>query len=842
MSEVVRLAFVIDEAFKAWDEDLVKYVIQMLNDKTDGWYDDLFSDGTTIEYEFRHASCEPSSSSLAYWDMRSDWNGTAPHGVIGARCSSASMELAVTALLENVSLLSPGSSSVQLSDKSSFPLASRVMAADDSAGQAGALVALLSKSPFQWDRVSIITTDEQYSRDLSTSFQNLWIQEGGSRQVAYMSEVKIIGDRVDEESVQRVLDNFPSDPTKNSRIVLLIGREPHAYEILRRAHQTAAIPSDVVWIGTNAWSSRVPTNFDDSTYHQGYIGITPFRNRDMHYEDFLERLNRLALSQTGALFAEELPDYLAENIVDSILAFSMALSSLDAANRTDGERVTDAIRKLSFDGVSGKVAFTEAGDRANPVFTVFNTQLNASSANGTLEWKDVGTVTGYASNVTTLEGVCFPQGCGLTTPPGASYPVPPASLWALIVSPLIGALLLIVIYRYRRSKKKKERIKTEFHQEKQSLTVELQSQAKKLTDTMETARAERETIIKGQFEKPSHWSDDPDDTILVEVGPHHDEYWTILDRLRKKLPDAHISMLWRVQNRSLWSFYTFHKFRFGRLRIDPCETEVWHGTSNVDPDVIYRDHQDGFMMQLAQQGLWGRAIYFAEHSSYSDNYSYTPSGASFQPSYNDRARGLPDEKEMFAAKLLVGAAVDLPNDRTLTVPPLRSNFQGQRYNTVTGVTGGSPVYMVYENGRAYPEYLVRYYRGKRDPTRTPFETPLQAKNAPSLPLSVLTSSLSSSRTDGTLVDVELDQATGDDASGGGTAVWEFFQDENSRWIPYNDNHQALLESAWHRKLANVQFTTDTWTYEVNMVAMVQTNIEHSGRRQREVRRRLTLAP
>ena len=32
----------------------------------------------------------------------------------------------------------------------------------------------------------------------------------------------------------------------------------------------------------------------------------------------------------------------------------------------------------------------------------------------------------------------------------------------------------------------------------------------------------------------------------------------------------------------------------------------------------------------------------------------------------------------------------------------------RRYDTVTGETGGSKVYVVYENGRAYPEYLVTY--------------------------------------------------------------------------------------------------------------------------------------
>ena len=39
-----------------------------------------------------------------------------------------------------------------------------------------------------------------------------------------------------------------------------------------------------------------------------------------------------------------------------------------------------------------------------------------------------------------------------------------------------------------------------------------------------------------------------------------------------------------------------------------------------------------------------------------------------------------------------------------------------------GVIHGAPtvqVWIVYENGRAYPDYLVRYYKGKRD-KRTPY--------------------------------------------------------------------------------------------------------------------------
>ena len=66
-----------------------------------------------------------------------------------------------------------------------------------------------------------------------------------------------------------------------------------------------------------------------------------------------------------------------------------------------------------------------------------------------------------------------------------------------------------------------------------------------------------------------------------------------------------------------------------------------------------------------------------------------------------------DEREMFLAKLLVGREVLLDRDisdahaaeyRKLTVPPT-DNKTGLKYNTVTGNTAGSQVWIVYENGR-----------------------------------------------------------------------------------------------------------------------------------------------
>ena len=55
------------------------------------------------------------------------------------------------------------------------------------------------------------------------------------------------------------------------------------------------------------------------------------------------------------------------------------------------------------------------------------------------------------------------------------------------------------------------------------------------------------------------------------------------------------------------------------------------------------------------------------------------------------------------------------SDRSLRMPPPLSYTAGTqlgqaRYDTVTGSTGGSRVYMTYDNQKAYPAYLIMYTR------------------------------------------------------------------------------------------------------------------------------------
>lgn len=68
---------------------------------------------------------------------------------------------------------------------------------------------------------------------------------------------------------------------------------------------------------------------------------------------------------------------------------------------------------------------------------------------------------------------------------------------------------------------------------------------------------------------------------------------------------------------------------------------------------------------------------------------------------------------MFFARVLIGDCIHImPNNKDLVKPPSKSTVNSlgflEDYDSVSGETGGSKVYMIYDNGRAYPEYLITY--------------------------------------------------------------------------------------------------------------------------------------
>jgi hypothetical protein len=125
--------------------------VQLLNNKTDGFWDDVFADGAEIKSVLAHSGCSANLAGPAYWAVRG-W-GRPLHGVVGCRCSGASMAVQRVAQLEHVPQISYSSTSPKLSNTGEYPYFYRTVAPDGPAGGVGALVQLFRA--FDWESVTV---------------------------------------------------------------------------------------------------------------------------------------------------------------------------------------------------------------------------------------------------------------------------------------------------------------------------------------------------------------------------------------------------------------------------------------------------------------------------------------------------------------------------------------------------------------------------------------------------------------------------------------------------------------------------------------------------------------
>lgn len=198
---------------------------------------------------------------------------------------------------------------------------------------------------------------------------------------------------------------------------------------------------------------------------------------------------------------------------------------------------------------------------------------------------------------------------------------------------------------------------------------------------------------------PEHWSHmKPSDRLkLIKLESKSSEYKIIFDKVKQTVSSFDIEKIERIQNKHLWKIYQRQLDFFKDKGVQSNEVLLFHGTRSTSPDNIY-DGEIGFQMQFSGQGMWGRGIYFAVNAVYSkQNYAYKN---------NDGTHSL------FYARVALGDFVQLPASNSITLPPEKPQSNGQfskiRYDSIKGNTGGSDVFIIYENGRAYPEYLITF--------------------------------------------------------------------------------------------------------------------------------------
>lgn len=100
-NDTIRVLGLFDTDNWYWGTDLFNYTMAMINNPNDGWQDDLMN-GATIEWDVKNSACDGPTASREYWASRTEHGGVPPHGVMGCRCSSASISSANVAGLEGV--------------------------------------------------------------------------------------------------------------------------------------------------------------------------------------------------------------------------------------------------------------------------------------------------------------------------------------------------------------------------------------------------------------------------------------------------------------------------------------------------------------------------------------------------------------------------------------------------------------------------------------------------------------------------------------------------------------------------------------------------------------------
>ena len=196
---------------------------------------------------------------------------------------------------------------------------------------------------------------------------------------------------------------------------------------------------------------------------------------------------------------------------------------------------------------------------------------------------------------------------------------------------------------------------------------------------------------------PDYWDDHTEDDgplKLVLLSPFSDEYCRVIALFQGTLPNAVIERVERIQNKLLWQRYldcAKRSIEYGDAHLG--EKLLFHGTRSNNPKEIYGGDAS-FDIRFSNNGLWGQGNYFAVNASYSNNYAHTEG----------------PYRQMLVATVLTGLSY-YSQPSQYRKPPLCSTADGginRRYDSVCGDTGGSRVYITYDNERAYPMYLITY--------------------------------------------------------------------------------------------------------------------------------------
>lgn len=203
-------------------------------------------------------------------------------------------------------------------------------------------------------------------------------------------------------------------------------------------------------------------------------------------------------------------------------------------------------------------------------------------------------------------------------------------------------------------------------------------------------------------------------TLLVDLLSDDKEFITVEEEMqngiREHRDNGHaggvfsrynIVRIQKVQNRKLWERYTHRRQEVGEENGNQaCERMLFHGSPFINAIV-----QKGFDERHAYiGGMFGAGIYFAEHSSKSNQYVYGIGGGTGCPTHKDRSCYTCHRHLLLCRVTLGKSFLQFSAMKMAHAPPGHHSVAGRPS------AGGLnfPEYVVYRGEQAYPEYFITY--------------------------------------------------------------------------------------------------------------------------------------
>ncbi|KAI5748310.1 hypothetical protein M8J77_024149 [Diaphorina citri] len=253
-----------------------------------------------------------------------------------------------------------------------------------------------------------------------------------------------------------------------------------------------------------------------------------------------------------------------------------------------------------------------------------------------------------------------------------------------------------------------------FEREQITLDILAEMNHEDLKQVGVSAYGYRHKLLKGIEKLCSSPSFSQPGTLLIDLLSDDKEFITVAEEMQATVREHrdngqsggifsryNIIRIQKVQNRKLWERYVHRRAEVADENGGQAhERMLFHGSPFINAIV-----QKGFDERHAYiGGMFGAGIYFAEHSSKSNQYVYGIGGGTGCPMHKDRSCYVCHRHLLMCRVTLGKSFLQFNAIKMAHAPPGHHSVMGRPSS------GGLyfPEYVVYRGEQAYPEYLIAY--------------------------------------------------------------------------------------------------------------------------------------